>query len=87
MFSSPTYTATILETHTVGTQIGLTVTATESGDIGLNHAITYTITSGNIGGAFAVNETSGEITLANAVDYETLTLGNNPILFTVNLTP
>ena len=83
VFSSPTYSATILESHMVDTAIGLTVSATESGDVGLNHTITYAITSGNFGGAFAVNEATGVITLANSVDYETVTPGNNPLVFTV----
>ena len=83
MFSSPTY-ATILESHAINTGIGLVVSATESGDVGLNHTITYTITSGNFGGAFAVDETTGAITLANSVDYETVNPGNNPLVFMVS---
>ena len=67
----------------VDTAIGLTVSATESGDVGLNHTITYAITGGNFGGAFSVNEATGVITLANSVDYETVTPGNNPLVFTV----
>ena len=53
--------------------------------MGLSHIITYTIISGNIGGAFAINETSGMISLANPVDYETLTPDNNPLAFMVRL--
>lgn len=35
-------------------------------------ALTYTIVDGNIGDAFAIDPATGEITLANALDFETL---------------
>lgn len=85
VFSSTTYTHTILESLMVNAPTGLVVKATELGDVGLSHTITYAITSGNVGGAFAVNETSGVITLANPVDYETVTPDNNPVVFTVSI--
>ncbi|KAM4618070.1 cadherin-related family member 5 [Discoglossus pictus] len=38
------------------------------GDVGINTPITYTIVSGNDGGFFAVDSTSGNITMTKAVD-------------------
>lgn len=59
--------------------------ASESGDMGLGHTITYTIISGNIGGAFAVNEMSGVMTVANSLDYESLSMADNPIALIVSV--
>ena len=56
--------------------------ATEAGDMGLDHPITYSIIGGgNTGGALAVDENTGIVTLANAVDWETL--NPNPIVVMV----
>ena len=84
VFSSPTYTSSVAEDLAVGQPVGVTVMASENGDVGLGHTITYTITSGNIGGAFAVGETSGVVTVANPLDYESLSMSDNPIALTVS---
>ena len=61
----------------------MTVHATETGDGGLSHLLTYSIVSGNTNGAFSVDETSGVFTLAHSVDWETLS--PNPIVVIVSL--
>lgn len=62
---------TVVESSAVGTPI-VTVVATDQ-DIGKNQKITYSITAGNIGDAFRMNEETGEITVARAsIDYENL---------------
>ena len=62
-------TFTLAENSANGTAVG-TVTFTDS-DTGQSH--TFAITGGNTGGAFAIDTTSGAITVANsaAVDFET----------------
>ena len=82
MFSQPSYAATIAENHVVGTPIGVTIVTTEAGDTGLDHPITLSIIGGgNTGGALAVDGSTGVVTLANPVDWETLT--PNPIVVMV----
>ena len=82
MFSQASYAATIAENHVVGTPIGVTILATEAGDTGLDHPITFSIIGGgNTGGALAVDGSTGVVTLANPVDWETLT--PNPIVVMV----
>ena len=49
---------------TVGTKTGTDA----DGDL-----LTYTITAGNNAGLFAINSSSGKITVAKALDYETAT--------------
>lgn len=61
----------------VGNDIGVTVLATENGDTGLNDPPTYSIISGNVNGAFSVDENTGVFTLAHSLDWETLS--PNPI--------
>jgi VCBS repeat-containing protein len=56
------------EDAAVGTVVG-TVTFSDP-DTGQTH--TFAITAGNTGGAFAIGATSGEITVAAALDFETL---------------
>ena len=50
--------------------IGTVVGAVTSSDVD-GPAPTYSITAGNIGGAFAIDPASGEITIASALDFET----------------
>ena len=69
------------ENHTIGDEIGITVLATESGDTGLNDPPTYSIISGNVNGAFSLNENTGVFTLAHSLDWETL--APNPITIKV----
>ena len=66
-FSASSYTFTVRENINVGRRVG-TVSATDpNGD-----AVTYVITSGNAAGKFAIGRSSGEITVAGALDYETV---------------
>ena len=65
-FSASSYTFTVREDIDVGRRVG-TVSATDP-DGG---AVTYTITAGNSTGKFAIGQSSGEITVAGALDYET----------------
>jgi hypothetical protein len=59
--------ANLNENSSNGTVVG-TVVASDPGDV-----LTYSILSGNTGGAFAINSSTGQITVANsaAVDFET----------------
>ncbi|MCB1560705.1 MAG: cadherin domain-containing protein [Xanthomonadales bacterium] len=59
-------TFTVSEAAAVSTSVG-TVVATDA-DGG---SLTYNITGGNTGNAFAINPTTGEITVAAALDFET----------------
>ena len=60
-------TFSVTENTTAGTTVG-TVAATDE-DAGSN--LTFSITSGNIGNSFAINASSGAITVAGALDHET----------------
>ncbi|MCY4059360.1 MAG: cadherin domain-containing protein, partial [Gammaproteobacteria bacterium] len=65
VFSAATYSFTVSEDAAVGTAVG-TVTATGA-------SVTYAITAGNDAGAFAIGQSTGAITVAGALDYETTT--------------
>ncbi len=69
-FQNEPYTFSVDENSEVGTIVGQ-VTATDE-DLPAQ-SLTYTITDGNTDGAFAINPTTGQITVANpnALDYET----------------
>lgn len=82
VFTQATYNTTIYENHTVGSAIGVTVLATENGDAGLNHPPTYSIVSGNVNGAFSVDEDTGVFTLAHSLDWEALS--PNPVMVKVS---
>jgi hypothetical protein len=60
----------IAETASVGAVVG-TVVATDD-EVPATQTLTYSITAGNTGGAFAINASTGQITVANTLDYETL---------------
>ena len=60
-------TFSVVENAAAGTTVG-TVAATDE-DTGSN--LTFSITSGNTGNAFAINASSGAITVAGALDHET----------------
>ena len=66
IFSPDVYTAVIDEHSAIGTLVS-TVTATDA-DSGLNGAIRYSIVGGNIQDSFAINETTGAITVAADID-------------------
>ena len=83
---------TVAENATNGTTVG-TVAATDPE----NNRLTFSITSGNTGNAFAINASSGAITVARTLDHEstptyTLTVRasdgslSNTANFTVNVT-
>jgi VCBS repeat-containing protein len=61
-------TFSVAEDAAVGASVG-TATFTDP-DTGQSH--TFAITAGNTGGAFAIGASSGEITVAAALDFETL---------------
>lgn len=59
-------TWSVAENAAVGSQVG-TVSATDPDGDGLS----YAITGGNTGGAFSIENTTGAVTVATALDYET----------------
>ncbi|XP_012862492.1 protocadherin Fat 4 [Echinops telfairi] len=67
-FSQNHMSATIPESHSVGA-IVRTVSARDR-DAAMNGLITYAISSGNEGGVFAINSSTGVLVLARALDYE-----------------
>ena len=60
----------VAENSAMGTAVG-SVTATDPDQTSPNNVLTYAITNGNTGNAFVINPTTGEITVADALDYET----------------
>jgi hypothetical protein len=64
VFSSSAYSFLISETAGIGSQVG-SVTATDA----QGHAISYAITGGNTAGKFAINPTTGILTLASQLSY------------------
>ena len=62
-------TNTVAENAAVGTVVGLTASANDA-DIGA--VVTYSL-SNDAGGKFAINSTTGVVTVAGALDYETAT--------------
>ncbi|MEZ6139568.1 MAG: cadherin domain-containing protein [Zavarzinella sp.] len=73
VFSQPTYNFNVNENATNNTVVG-TVSATDPEGT----ALTYAITAGNSDGAFAINATTGQITVANGtlLNFEALTQRN-----------
>ncbi|CAD5114116.1 DgyrCDS3263 [Dimorphilus gyrociliatus] len=72
VFNPSSYSATVLEESTSGTQV-VRVTATDADDPGTNNygTVGFSISSGNTGTAFAIDATTGWITVTNAgVDYD-----------------
>ena len=62
----------------------MTVKATQGGSDSDSHTITYSIVGGNTNGAFSIDESSGEMSLASqlGINYEELT--PNPIAVMVS---
>ena len=60
----------VAENSTTGTEVG-SVAGTDPDQTSPNNALTYAITGGNTGTVFAIHSTTGEITVAGALDYET----------------
>ena len=68
VFGSTTYTFSVSEAAAIGTSVG-TVSATDP-DSG--NTVTYSITAGNSAGKFSIGSSSGAITVAASLDYETV---------------
>lgn len=60
----------VAENSSNGTVVG-TVVATDD-EVPATQTLTYSITTGNTGGAFAINSSNGQITVANPINYESL---------------
>ncbi|XP_024906692.1 protocadherin Fat 4 [Pteropus alecto] len=67
-FSQTHVTAALPESHSIGAMVR-TVSARDR-DAAMNGVIRYSISSGNEGGVFAINSSTGVLTLAKALDYE-----------------
>lgn len=80
--SFPTAGGKLYENSPAGTVVG-TIVATD------NQTLTYTVVSGNESGAFAVNASTGVITVANAsqLDFETSPTFNLVVRVTDSVTP
>ncbi len=76
-------TFSVEENVTIGTSVG-TVIATDA-DAG--QTLTYSITAGNTAGKFTINSSTGEITVAANLDYETATSYSLTIKIADNGTP
>ena len=68
VFEQDTYTASVTEGIDIGTFV-IAVTATDD-DLGLAGEVRYSIVSGNIGDAFAINNNDGMITVNSNIDRE-----------------
>jgi len=60
----------VAENQLVGTFVAFVI-AIDDGLPDPPSALTYSITAGNVGNAFAINSVTGEITVASTLDYET----------------
>ena len=67
VFVSPSYAFSVAEDASIGDAVG-TVSATDPDE---GDAVAYSITAGNEAGKFDIDEGTGEITVAGALDYET----------------
>ncbi|XP_069754250.1 protocadherin Fat 1-like [Narcine bancroftii] len=65
-FTSPAYEGSIIENAPLGSEV-LQVTALDK-DTGINAEVMYSIQSGNSGNVFAIDPTSGKITVAKKLD-------------------
>lgn len=68
-------TVSINENVSVGTNVHSVVAVNGSAD-GTNTGLTYAITGGNTNNDFAINSSTGQITVANSPDFETTTSYN-----------
>ena len=69
-FSTPTYSAHIIENEPPSVNPIVTVSATDEDEISGDHNITYTIQNGIVSYLFSINSTSGAVYQLQAVDYE-----------------
>ncbi len=68
----------VVENSSLGTSVGIvSATDPDPGD-----TLSYAITAGNVGNAFALNSASGEITVAGSLDHESLSLYNLTVTVT-----
>ena len=74
MFPFTILTTSVLETHPVGSVVAQ-VSASD-GDLGSNAELTYHITAGNSNSAFAVNSTSGVISVAASLNHSAIPIYN-----------
>ena len=63
-------TFVVADTRAKGTTVGMVV-ATDPDQTSPNNVLTYAITGGDTGNVFAIDPTTGAITVAGALDYET----------------
>ncbi|WP_028023252.1 cadherin domain-containing protein [Enterovibrio calviensis] len=73
-----TSNSVISESVAVGSTVGLTLSATDSDG---SDTVSYTL-SDNAGGLFAIDPTTGVVTVASALDYETATQHNITVVAT-----
>jgi hypothetical protein len=76
-------TFSIAEDINIGSKLGSVVAL----DANIGQAITYAISSGNSDGKFNINSSTGEITIAGTLDFETSSFYNLTIQVTDNGTP
>ena len=69
-FAMSTYTVSVEENTLLGTPV-LTVDADDA-DLGSNAVLTFSIRDGNAQRVFAINETSGELSISGPVDFESV---------------
>jgi DNA-binding beta-propeller fold protein YncE/mono/diheme cytochrome c family protein len=83
VFTNPSPTFTVTENSLIGSSVG-TVTATAAHP---TNSLTYAIVGGNVNGVFALHPTSGAITVAGLLDYETVSQYDLTILAQDNAAP
>lgn len=64
-----TATISVLESSAIGTEVHKVVAT----DVDANSELSYSITGGNTGNVFSINDSTGLITLVDSLDYETTT--------------
>ncbi len=62
-------TRSVAENTAIGTPVGAALT---SSDVDADQTLTYAITAGNAAGKFAINDSTGQLTVAGALDFETV---------------
>lgn len=80
VFKNPIYKVTKFENE--ASLSNITVVKADDADAGINSIVTYSIIAGNIDDKFAISQTSGQITLAQQLDRETVDFYELTILAT-----
>ncbi len=83
IFTQQQYSESLQESLSVGSVV-LTVRAFDE-DSGTNAVVSYSIVAGNINQAFQIDNTTGEITLANSLDFELVSSYSLSVRATNNL--